>query len=72
MVLYVADEIRHRTMIANREKHNGKMMDHYLGNIGRIREIQQELVVSGSDSGWVLVDPTKESDSSRIIANSLS
>tara|TARA_B100000287_G_scaffold420775_1_gene460597 strand:- start:1588 stop:2169 length:582 start_codon:yes stop_codon:yes gene_type:complete len=72
VVLYVADEIRHRSMIANREKHNGKMMDHYLGNIGRIREIQQELVVSGSDSGWVLIDPTKESDSSGIITNSLS
>ena len=71
VVLYVTSENMHRGMIANREKHNGKQVDHYLGNLGRIREIQEELVVSGSHSEWLLVDPTKESGAADIITNSL-
>ena len=71
MVLYVTSENMHRGMIANREKHNGKQVDHYLGNLDRIREIQEDLVVSGSQSEWVLVDPTKESAAAGIISNSL-
>ena len=71
VVLYVTSENMHRGMIANREKHNGKQVDHYLGNLDRIREIQEDLVVSGSESEWVLVDPTKESSAAGIISNSL-
>ena len=71
VVLYVTSENMHRGMIANREKHNGKQVDHYLGNLDRIREIQEELVVSGSQSEWLLVDPTKESGAEGAIANSL-
>lgn len=71
VVLYVTSENMHRGMIANREKHNGKQVDHYLGNLGRIREIQEELVVSGSQSEWLLVDPTKESGAADIITNRL-
>ena len=71
VVLYVTSENMHRGMIANREKHNGKQVDHYLGNLARIREIQEELVVSGSHSEWLLVDPTKESGAADIITNSL-
>ena len=71
VVLYVTSENMHRGMIANREKHNGKQVDHYLGNLDRIREIQENLVVSGSQSEWLLVDPTKEGDASGIISNSL-
>jgi len=71
VVLYVTSENMHRGMIANREKHNGKKLDHYLGNLDRIREIQEDLVVSGSESEWVLVDPTKESAATGIISNSL-
>ena len=71
VVLYVSSENMHRGMIANREKHNGKQVDHYLVNLGRIREIQEELVVSGSHSEWLLVDPTKESGAADIITNSL-
>ena len=71
VVLYVTSENMHRGMIANREKHNGKQVDHYLGNLDRIREIQENLVVSGSQSEWLLVDPTKESDAAGIISNSL-
>ena len=58
-------------MIANREKHNGKKVDHYLGNLDRIREIQEELVLSGSEFGGLVIDPTKESDSIRLISSSL-
>ena len=71
VVLYVPSENMHRGMIANREKHNGKQVDHYLGNLDRIREIQENLVVSGSHSGWLLIDPTKESEAAGIISNSL-
>ncbi|HIG34354.1 MAG TPA: hypothetical protein EYQ11_05735 [Candidatus Poseidoniales archaeon] len=72
VVLYVTSENRHRGMIANREKHNGKQVDHYLGNLDRIREIQEDFVVSGSQSEWLLIDPTKENDAVGIISNSLS
>ena len=71
VVLYVTSENMHRGMSANREKHNGKQIDHYLGNLDRIREIQENLVVSGSHSGWLLIDPTKESEAAGIISNSL-
>ena len=72
VVLYVTSESMHRGMIANREKHNGKQVDHYLDNLDRIRDIQEDLVVSGSQSEWLLIDPTKESDAVGIISNSLS
>ncbi|MBR79880.1 MAG: hypothetical protein CMA88_03745 [Euryarchaeota archaeon] len=71
IVLYVADEQMHRSMIANREKHNGKQVDHYLGNIGRIRAIQEEMVATGSDAGWLLADPTKERDYQRVVSDLL-
>ena len=71
VVLYVSSEERHRGMIVNREKHNGKKVDHYLGNLDRIREIQEELVLSGSQYGWLVIDPTKESDSIGLISSSL-
>ena len=71
VVLYVSSEERHRGMIANREKHNGKKVDHYLGNLDRIRKIQEELVLSGSEFGWLVIDPTKESDSIGLISSSL-
>ena len=71
VVLYVTSENMHRGMIANREKHNGNQVDHYLGNLDRIREIQENLVVSGSQSEWLLVDPSNESDAAGIISSSL-
>ena len=71
VVLYITNEDRHRGMIANREKHNGKRIDHYLENLTRIREIQEELVIAGSESDWILLDPTKESDAIGIISNGL-
>ncbi|MBI88060.1 MAG: hypothetical protein CMB67_03415 [Euryarchaeota archaeon] len=72
VVLYVTSEERHRGMIANREKHNGKKVDHYLGNLSRIREIQEEMVACGSMSGWLLIDPTREIDAEGLIGKSLS
>ena len=71
VVLYVSSEDRHRGMIANRERHNGKKLDHYLGNMDRIREIQEELVLTGSEIDWLVIDPTKESDSIGLISSSL-
>ena len=71
VVPYVSSEERHRGMIANREKHNGKKVDHYLGNLDRIRKIQEELVLSGSEFGWLVIDPTKETDSIGLISSSL-
>jgi len=71
VVLYVSSEERHRGMITNREKHNGKKVEHYLGNLDRIREIQEELVLSGTELGWLVIDPTKESDSIGLITSSL-
>ena len=63
VVLYVADEDRHREMISNREKHNGKTLGHYLENFERIRDIQEKMVETGVQSDWTLIDPTKEGDS---------
>ena len=71
VVLYIAEEERHRSMIAKRENHNGKGADHYLDNIHRIREIQEEMVMTGSASDWLLVDPTRKNDSSELISNML-
>ena len=71
VVLYVSSEDRHRGMIANRERHNGKKLDHYLGNMDRIREIQEELVLTGSEIDWLVIDPTKEPDSIGLISSSL-
>ncbi len=70
VVLYVQDEVRHRNMISNREKHNGKKVGHYLENIERIRGIQEEMIESGLQSDWLIIDPTKEVDSVGIISNS--
>ncbi|MGB1461055.1 MAG: AAA family ATPase [Candidatus Thalassarchaeaceae archaeon] len=71
VVLYVSSEDRHRGMIANRERHNGKKLDHYLGNMDRIRGIQEELVLTGSEIDWLVIDPTKEPDSIGLISSSL-
>lgn len=71
VVLYVASEERHRGMIANREKHNGKKVDHYIKNLPRIREIQEDMVASGSSSDWLLIDPTREFDAEGSIGKRL-
>ena len=71
IVLYIAEEERHRSMIAKREKHNGKRAEHYLNNIRRIREIQEEMILTGSASDWLLVDPTRKNDHSKLISNLL-
>ena len=59
-------------MIANREKHNGKRVEHYLGNLDRIRSIQDEMVELGSESGWTLIDPTAEGDPAEAVEGLLS
>ena len=60
VVLYVSNEKLHRQMIAERDKHNGKLVGHYLDNFDRIREIQKEMLASAEDSGWIAMDITSQ------------
>ena len=62
IVLHVDGEEVHRRMIANREKHNGKSVSHYLENLDRIRKIQEAIMDVGIREGWNLIDPTEEDD----------
>ena len=71
VVLHVSSEERHRGMIAMREKHNGKSVDHYLEKMDRIREIQKEMVVCGEQSGWAIIDATEESNVEEIFSKRL-
>ena len=64
IVLFVEDEVAHREMISDREKHNGKRVEHYLGNLDRIRSIQDEMIDIGSECGWIMIDPTADGDPS--------
>ncbi len=71
IVLFVEDEAVHEEMIANREKHNGKRVEHYLGNMGRIRSIQEEMLRIGSDSDWIMIDQTADSEGAATIERML-
>jgi len=56
IVLYVSDENLHKQMIVGREKHNGKLVEHYLDSFDRIREIQMEMLANAKNSGWIAMD----------------
>ena len=71
IVLYVENLDRHIEMISNREKNNGRKVDHYLKNIDRIRDIQSEMMASGNKSGWKLIDITQEENPIVIIKEAL-
>ncbi len=71
IVLYVENLDSHIEMISNREKHNGKKVEHYLKNIDRIRDIQSEMISSGNESGWKLIDITQEDNAIGIIKHAL-
>ncbi|MAK40817.1 MAG: hypothetical protein CL993_03710 [Euryarchaeota archaeon] len=71
IVLYVENLDIHKEMISNREKHNGKKVNHYLNNIDRIREIQSEMMVRGIESGWKLIDITRDENPIDIVKNAL-
>ena len=62
VVLAVEDAEEHVRMIAGRPKHNGRPVRHYLDHIDRIREIQEEMVRSAKNSGWLVIDVTKSED----------
>ena len=59
VVLAVEDDEEHVRMIVGRRKHNGRPVRHYLDHIGRIREIQDEMVRLADNNGWLVLDITK-------------
>lgn len=71
VVLFVEDEGVHEVMIANREKHNGKRVEHYLGNMDRIRSIQEEMLDLGSNSDWVMIDQIADAEGAEAIEGML-
>ncbi len=71
VLLHVSSEERHREMIANREKHNGRNVEHYLGNFTRIREIQDEMIARAKSSGWLVLDPTEEERAIELISGEM-
>ncbi|MDP6661501.1 MAG: AAA family ATPase [Candidatus Thalassarchaeaceae archaeon] len=62
VVLNVPDEGSHMEMILRREHHNGRAASHYLGNLGRIRTIQDEMVRNAEASGWIVIDVPADED----------
>ncbi|HJM30268.1 MAG TPA: hypothetical protein QF529_04275 [Candidatus Thalassarchaeaceae archaeon] len=71
VLLHVSSEERHSEMIANREKHNGKNVEHYLGNFIRIRAIQDEMIARAKSSGWLVLDPTEEEGAIELISGEM-
>ena len=62
VVLNVPDEESHKEMILRREHHNGRAASHYLGNLDRIRAIQDEMVRNAEASGWIVIDVPADED----------
>ena len=56
VLLHVEDEDTHRQFIRMRERHNDRGLGHYLGNLGRIRTIQDEMLGKADESGWLIMD----------------
>ncbi len=62
VVLYVEEGGRHQRFIMRRERHNNRGLAHYLDNLDRIREIQNEMVSNGRDAGWLVMDASAQDD----------
>ena len=62
VVLYVEEGDRHQRFIVRRERHNNRGLAHYLDNLDRIREIQNEMVSNGRDAGWLVMDASAQDD----------
>jgi len=62
VVLYVEEGGRHQRFIMRRERHNNRGLAHYLDNLDRIREIQNEMVSNGRDAGWLGMDASAQDD----------
>jgi len=59
VLLHVDDEDTHRRFISTRERHNERGLGHYLGNLNRIRAIQDEMISNASESGWLVLDASR-------------
>ena len=59
VLLHVADEAPPRRFISTRERHNERGLGHYLGNLNRIRAIQDEMISNASESGWLVLDASR-------------
>ena len=70
VVLRVDNEDIHQDFIKSREKHNTNGLAHYLGNLERIREIQNRMVIDGNNSGWLSIDPSTDEDAIGLIEDS--
>ena len=70
VLLRVDDEDIHQEFIRSREKHNSKGVTQYLDNLGRIREIQNQMISNAKDSGWLSIDPSTDEDSIGLIERS--
>ena len=62
VVLYVEEGGRHQRFIMRRERHKNRGLAHYLDNLDRIREIQNEMVSNGRDAGWLVMDASAHDD----------
>ena len=62
VVLYVEEGGRHQRFIMRRERHNNRGLAHYLDNLDRIREIQNEMVSNGREAGWLVMDASTQDD----------
>jgi len=62
VVLYVEEGDRHQRFIMRRERHNNRGLAHYLDNLDRIREIQNEMVSNGREAGWLVMDASAQDD----------
>ena len=70
VLLHVGDEDTHRRFISMRERHNERGLGHYLGNLNRIRTIQDEMLNNASESDWLVFDASR-ADPMGEIADSL-
>ena len=70
VVLRVDDERTHQNFIRSREKHNSEGVSHYLDNLDRIREIQDNMVSEAEDSGWLSLDASVDDDPIDMIEHS--
>jgi 2-phosphoglycerate kinase len=62
VILNVPNEESHMEMILRREHHNGRAASHYIGNLDRIRAIQDEMIRNAEASGWIVIDVTADDD----------
>lgn len=66
VVLYVADENKHKEMLNQREQHSHRSSYRYLNSIKRIRAIQDEMFDRTKITGWIGIDVGSENEEKRI------